>query len=395
MTTPNDSTFPQRLLAAPPVERYEYFANWRVVHPKLIQAKDEVLQAIRYAGDSRVIHLFGCTGVGKTTLRLWVEKILLEEAWELMEREPDAIPIASVVTPPPDQGPFNWRDVYVQTMHALGEPKSLIAQKGRHCSSAEAQARLQFIPEGKLAVAPILPRQELRLAMTGCLHMRQVKVLFYDDAQHFQTVTKAQRLQDQMDNLKWTADVTGTKIVLVGTYDLLNLIDLSGQLARRSASIHFARYHASEKEEFKQFTSVVYAFQRHLPFAEESGLVDRCEYLYERCLGCVGLLKDWLVRALAQALEYDEKRLTEERLEACTDVRKLVAVAKEAVVGERRVYAVDGLYAELQGLLKSASHFPTPVAQPGQLVSTRKPKGKPGQRAAKRDPVGPIAPGVA
>jgi len=386
MTTSSASTFPQQLLAAAPVQRYEYFVNWRVVHPKLVQARDELWQAIRYAGDRRVIHLFGCTGVGKTTLRLWVEKLLTEEAWEELEQDPDVIPVASVVTPAPDQGPFSWRDVYVQTMHALGEPKSLIAKKRPN--------RLQFIPEDKLAVAPTLPRQELRLAMTGCLHMRRVKVLFYDDAQHFQMVTKAQRLQDQMDNLKWTADVTGTKIVLVGTYDLLHLIDLSGQLARRSASIHFARYHADVKEEFKQFASVVYAFQRHLPLAEESNLVDRCDYLYDRCLGCIGILKDWLVRALAQALEGGEKRLTEKRLEACTDVRKLVAVAKEAVAGEQRVYAVDGLYAELQGLLKSASRLPTPVTQPDQRVSTRKPKGKPGQRAAKRDPVGSVVPEV-
>jgi len=386
MSTSSDSTFPCQLLAAPPIQRYEYFANWRVVHPQLVQAKDELLQAIHYAGDHRIIHLFGCTGVGKTTLRLWVEKILNEEAWAQIEQESDAIPIASIVTPAPDQGPFNWRDIYVQTMHVLGEPSALIARKQRN--------RLQFIPEDKLAVAPTLPRQELRLAMTACLHMRQVKVLFYDDAQHFQMVTKAQRLQDQMDNLKWMADVTGIQIVLVGTYDLLNLIDLSGQLARRSASIHFARYHADDRAEFKQFASVVYAFQRHLPLAEEYDLVDRCAYLYERCLGCIGLLKDWLGRALAQSLDEGEERLTEKRLEACTDMRKVVAVAKEVVTGEQRIYVADGLYAELQGLLKSASRIPTPVTQPDQRSLPQKPQNKPGQRAAKRDPVGQVKPDV-
>jgi hypothetical protein len=380
MTTANDSTFPPQLLTAPAVQRYEYFFNWRVVHPKLMQAKDELWQAIRYPGDSHVIQLFGCTGIGKTTLRLWVEKLLTTEAWEQLERDPDVIPVASIVTPTPDQGPFNWRDVYVQTMHALGEPQSLITRKKPN--------RLQFLPEDKLAIAPTLPRQELRLAMTGCLHLRRVNVLFYDDAQHFQMVTKAQRLQDQMDNLKWMADVTGIKIVLVGTYDLLNLIDLSGQLARRSVTVHFARYHPDVTEEFKQFASVVYAFQSHLPLAEPPNLVDRCDYLYERCLGCIGLLKDWLARALGQALNHGEETLTEKRLEACTDIRKLVAVAKEAVAGEQRLYAVDGLYAELQSLLKSAARVPTPMPQPPQPVVAHKPKGKPGQRAARRDPVG-------
>jgi hypothetical protein len=149
-----------------------------------------------------------------------------------------------------------------------------------------------------------------------------------------------------MDNLKWTADITGTQIVLVGTYDLLHLIDLSGQLARRSVSIHFARYHAESRDEFRQFASVVYAFQRHLPLPDESDLVSRCDYLYEYCLGCIGLLKDWLVRTLGQTLDANEKRLTETRLEACIDVRKLVAVAKEAIAGEQRLAAIDERSAE-------------------------------------------------
>lgn len=222
----------QNYLTASLTERYAYFHNWHVVHPKLTQAKDELWQAIRYAGDRRVVHLFGCPGVGKMTLRLWVEKLLIENAGDSLAGNPDAIPVASMITPTPDQGPFNWRDVYIQTMHALGEPTSLIARK--HAN------RLQSVPTEKLAIAPTLPRQELRLALTTCLHMRHVQVLFYDDAQHFQMVTKAQRLQDQMDNLKCLSDVTGTQIVLVGTYDLLNLLDLSGQLARRSTLVHFS-----------------------------------------------------------------------------------------------------------------------------------------------------------
>ncbi len=371
--------FPSARLATP-AEPYRDFHNWRVVHPKLTQARDALWQAIHYAGDRRVIHLVGCTGVGKTTLRLWVEKLLTEEARETLAQDPDFIPVASVVTPAPDQGPFSWRDVYIQTMHALGEPASLIARKQSN--------RIQFMPADKLAIAPTLPRQELRLAMTGCLHRRHVQVLFYDDAQHFQMVTKAQRLQDQMDNLKWLSDVTGTCIVLVGTYDLLNLLDLNGQLARRSATLHFARYHGDEKEEFQQFASVVYAFQQRLPLAEESTLVDRCDYLYEHCLGCIGLLKDWLEQALAQALEQGEKKLTEKRLERCIDKRKLVTIAKEAITGEQRVYGTDGLEAEWQGLLKSAARIPTSVRQPDQPVSTRPVKRQPGQRAAKRDLVG-------
>lgn len=378
----SDSAFPYHLLTAPPAERYTYFRNWRVIHPKLVQARDDLLQAIHYGADGRVIHLFGCTGVGKTTVRLWIEKILTEAAQEQMVANPDYIPVASVVTPAPDQGPFSWHDVYVQTLHALSEPSLLISR-----SSKKKIQRLQFVPDAKLLAAPRTPRTELRLAMISCLHRRGVTTLFYDDAHHFQMVTKAQRLQDQMENLKWLSDVTGIAIILAGTYDVLNLMDLSGQLARRSTTIHFARYHAEDSQEFQQFANVVYAFQRHLPLAEQPNLIDRCDYLYERSLGCIGLLKEWLERTLVEVLERGETTLTEKQLEKCADLRKLVAVAKEAVAGEQRLYAADGLHAELQGLLKSAARIPSPTT-PAKPASTRQSKRRPGERVAKRDLVG-------
>ncbi len=376
----SERSFPQHLISAAPDERFAYFHNWRVVHPQLVQAKNELLQAIRYAGDRRLIHLVGCTGVGKTTLRQWVEHLLLEERQAELAEDPDRLPIASLVTPAPDQGPFNWRDVYIQTMHALGEPQSLTARKDPR--------PLPFPSANKLAVAPTLPRQELRLALTGCLHMRRVQVLFYDDAQHFQMVTKAQRLQDQMDNLKWLSDATGIRLVLVGTYDLLNLLDLSGQLARRSATIHFARYHAEEPTEFKQFAGVVYAFQQHLPLAEEVNLIDHCAEIYAHCLGCIGLLKEGLERALAQALASGAERLTEKWWEECTDVRALVAVAKEAIAGEQRLYGAEGLAAEWQGLRKSVARMPTMEKRSTPTAAQVPAQRQPGQRTAHRDPVG-------
>ncbi|MCO5189463.1 MAG: ATP-binding protein [Anaerolineae bacterium] len=379
MTT---SSFPKRLLTASSQERYAYFHGWHVMHPKLLEARDALLQAIQYDGHNRVIHLFGCTGVGKTTLRLWLEKLLMEAAQAEMRANPDYVPVASVVTPAPDQGPFNWRDVYVQTLHVLNEPSMLIRSRNRPQS-------LQFVPEAKLRIAPKMPRAELRLAMVGSLYQRGVKVLFYDDAQHLQMVTKAQRLQDQMENLKWLSDVSETTIVLVGTYDVLNLIDLSGQLARRSTTIHFARYHAEDSVEFQQFANVVYAFQQHMPLKEPPKLVEHCDYLYERTLGCVGLLKGWLERVLVRLLaDGSDSCITEELLKSCTDVRKLVAVAKEAVAGEQRVYATEGLQAELQGLLQTAARIPQPSKQIARPISTRQNKHRPGERRAKRDKVG-------
>lgn len=284
------SAFPHELLNASAKQRLAYFKNWLTSHPKLIETRDALMDALQptdsptRTGSASIIQVFGCTGVGKTTLRNWVERLLMEEATGAgrLCHDPGCIPIVSVITPPPDQGPFSWRDVYVQTLQALGEPRELMTKK--HIT------QLNFIPEDKLLHAPTTARPELRLALASALYHRHTRTVFFDEAQHFQRVTQAQRLQDQMDNLKWTAEVSGAQFVLIGTFDLLNLTDLSGQLARRSVNIHFDRYHAERVEEFKQFAGVALSFQRHLPLAVEPDLLRLSEYLYERSVGCVGIL---------------------------------------------------------------------------------------------------------
>lgn len=381
MSTHTQDTFPPELLQATKAQRLAYFKAHTSDHAKLRQAARELWQAIYYGGDHQIIHLYGCTSVGKSTLLRRIERAVTRVARTEMQGDPDLIPISGVIILPPNQATFNWRDVYLLTMGALGQPPALV-------SKLEPK-RLQFQPHESVAPAPKLPRQELRLNMVATLKRRRVKVLLYDEAQHFQRVTRAQHLQNQMDNLKWLAEETGTTIVLIGTYDLLNLVDLSGQLARRSTCIHFSRYHADDEQEWREFCTTVKSFQVHLPLAEMPKLVECAEYLYKGTFGCVGLLKDWLSRALAKALAEEATTLTEAHLEACVDYTKLVAVVQEAIHGDKRVLKRDNLRAKLDTLLKSASGFPILDDETEESPPVPRSKNKPGHRTAKRDPVGP------
>lgn len=394
--TASAPAFPHELLNASVKQRLAYFKNWLTSHPKLIETRNALMEALQptdcpaNTGSASIIQVFGCTGVGKTTLRNRVERLLMEEAAGAgrLCHDPGCIPIVSVITPPPDQGPFSWRDVYVQTLQALDEPRALMNKK--HIT------QLNFIPEDKVLHAPTTARPELRLALASALYHRHTHIVFFDEAQHFQRVTQAQRLQDQMDNLKWTAEVSGAQFVLIGTFDLLNLTDLSGQLARRSVNIHFDRYHAERAEEFKQFAGVVLSFQRHLPLAVEPDLLRLSEYLYERSVGCVGILKDWLMRALSEALKRGERTLTQAHLDKHLDMRKAVAVAREAATGEQRLKSNEVLYAELKSCLSLAEAAPASapsshMQKPPRLQRTRRRGGRVGQRRAVRDDIAPGA----
>lgn len=93
MSAPNtlSERFPRDLLSATKHVRHQYFCNWMVEHPRLVEAKETLLSAIRYANGpagQSLIQIVGCSGVGKTTLKHWVER-LLKEAEATMQATQD------------------------------------------------------------------------------------------------------------------------------------------------------------------------------------------------------------------------------------------------------------------------------------------------------------------
>jgi hypothetical protein len=123
--------------------------------------------------------------------------------------------------------------------------------------------------------------------------------------------------------------------VLVGTYDLLVFRNLSAQLSRRSIDIHFSRYRAANEADMRAFRSVLWSFQRNVPLEEEPDLLQHWKYCYERTIGCVGVLKDWLTRALAEAMEKGEKTLSRALLEQhALSVDRCDQMITEAMAGE-------------------------------------------------------------
>jgi predicted adenine nucleotide alpha hydrolase (AANH) superfamily ATPase len=87
-------------------------------------------------------------------------------------------------------------------------------------------------------------------------------------------------------------------------------------LSRRSIDVHLTRYRAELPEDRQVFINTVQTFEKELPFPDASDLVSNWEYLYERSLGCIGILKQWLVRAATVALDKGSRKLTTCNLES-------------------------------------------------------------------------------
>jgi hypothetical protein len=181
---------------------------------------------------------------------------------------------------------------------------------------------------------------------------------------------------------------------MIGTYDLLAFRNLSGQLSRRSLDVHFSRYRVDRPGEAAIFMNVVRSFASHLPVNDPDEFAVDWEFLYERSVGCIGILKDWLAQALSVMLRRGASQLERRDLEACAlSVNQCEKILSECVEGEmlleesdesrRRLRARLGLDAtQIAKARQSRSTVPTTHAQRARV------NRRPGQRIAKRDPIG-------
>jgi energy-coupling factor transporter ATP-binding protein EcfA2 len=368
--------FPAPLLNAPWPARLKHFQDFTVAHPRLVDAKDRLLAAIRECAPNSVILVLGPTGVGKTTLRMRVEQILSAESLAALQADPASLPVVSIEAVAPPSGSFNWRDHFRRMLYEMNEP--LIDQK-RKMESCDGDVR--FMPGIKAH------GEQYHYAVEQALRYRRPRAVLVDEAQHLAKMASGRRLLDQLDVIKSIANRTGTVHVLFGTYDLLAFRNLSGQLSRRSVDVHFCRYRAGDAEDRRTFLNVLGSFERQMPLPEPPELVANWEFLYERSIGCVGVLKEWLVRALAAALSRGASKLTHRDLSAqALTISQCEKMLAEVTEGEARLTESDGA----RSRFRLALGLPGIEVDQGRMSAPAPAQQRrmPGQRYAKRDPIG-------
>ena len=123
-----------------------------------------------------------------------------------------------------------------------------------------------------------------------------------------------------------------------------------------------------------------------MPLPEPPDLVTSWEYLYERSIGCVGILKDWLVRGLATAIRQSAPTLKLKHLEKhALSVSQCDRLIEEAARGESQ-FRED---ADALVRLRLRLGFPArahAAETPADATNRRRPR--PGQRHPKREAVG-------
>ena len=205
--------------------------------------------------------------------------------------------------------------------------------------------------------------------------------------------------------------------MLAGPYELFRFRNTRGQLARRGRDLHFARYHVERADERKEFVAAVKYLLGRVPLScDLDALLKRWRWFAEGSVGCIGILKDWLVDAVAATLAQGETSLTEEVLtQTMPHPAKRVSLEMEARAGEHKVALHNSEGAkQFQALLKKPAKAADGKTEPPQGSRPGSPEASPtneitkpasatlpmpqvspkptqprvGQRAPERDPVG-------
>jgi hypothetical protein len=292
---------------------------------------------------------------------------------------PSPHPLLMLEAVPPDGMTFNRAAYYRAALTQLGE--AYYKQWSLVDINVEQTWETKTRSKGKGRVAQFNDSPELRQAMEDALIRRGVRAVVIDEAQHLMQVASGAKLLDQLDWIKSMTNMTGVVHVLVGTYDLLNFRNLSGQVARRGHDIHFPRYQFQHEADRKAFQGALLQLLHHQPLqADLQALLNHWYYFYERSIGCVGVLKDWLVRVVAAALREDDHQLSLARLQAhALSNAQCESMAADAHAAEQKLHYTESSREHLWSLLGMSGLALQPSALPGSVSST--PASPPGQAA--------------
>lgn len=369
-------------LTKPRNARLEHFRAYTVAHPRLIEARDQLMDAIRDSEPNTLVLVFGPTGVGKTTLRLKAEQTLVDGFRTEADMDRERTPVVSVEAVAPESGNFSWSDHFKRLLRQMNDP--LVEHKQRR--------QIMSSPQEPFQAGPRTRTEDYRYALEQALLCRRPTAVMIDEAQHVAKMASGRRLLDQLDVIKSIANRTGTVHVLFGTYDLLAFRNLGGQVSRRSVDVHFPRYRAEDPSDRQVFLNVLHSFGQRLALPEEFDLVSHWEYLYERSVGCVGVLKQWFVKALCTALRRGRSSITLQDLELnALSVAQCEKMLAEAAEGEARFAGNPRSRAQLRSRLGLPSESAQRATIGTQVRREEARSGKnmhPGRRKPTRDVVG-------
>lgn len=298
-------------------------------HPRIAALSQEIQSLIFPGSQSSILLVCGPTGVGKSTLSKHLVKVQLEKHHTLLEADASIIPAVYVQAPASGEKEFSWRKFYEDILEQLeGHGLNL-----RHQNFGVDPTTGTMYRPGRKCRSTL---GDLRSAVESSLRERGTQFLVIDEAAHLLHNSNRKSLYIQLDALKSLANAGNTQIILVGSYDLYQLMSLSAQLARRTHVLHFERYRQDRPQDVNDFRTCLRQFVNILPHSWKDMYLKHAEDLMENSLGCIGTLSSILIRAVRFAESSGD--LTFEMLErASLTQAQFSQIQEEIIDGEAQI----------------------------------------------------------
>ena len=369
---------PEKVLAAGRLERCEWFSQRILDHPRMREVREKLLRALEPSSPTQVIAVCGPTGVGKSTLMKSVARTLRKQYAGL---GPGSTPVVEMECPWFESRPYDFnRQHWIRLLQAMGDHFV-----NDHFDPDEAAKRRRGGIE-RIAAGRRSSGADLRLAAERYLNLRQTRAVFLDEAQHMVSIRASGDLHEHMDVIKSFGNATGVKQVLFGTEKLCELLRRNAQLARRTEEIFFPPYYAGSNSgpDLESFSTIFGQLFLTLPVAKPArfNLAKHFDEVYMRSAGCVGILKDWLSRALDHTLHSARESVSIGDLKATVDSDARLKAVVDGIVEFRRFTDDQPSLSSIRSQLR----MPPPSSTPGRRPSVPRSR-RPGQRDPHHDRV--------
>jgi hypothetical protein len=260
----------EQAIAGSAKDKILYMDSLVIPHKKLKKLVSELRLLMTAGVGLSVTIVIGPGGIGKSSLgRKQLEYLLQHYAIEIQE-DPSVIPAVMVEVDPPDkEGEINFTLLYSRLCSGLLAPSALDGFS---------------IPRDPSDLLINLARTS-RLMFESAVKGRSLRHLILDEAIHF-----AQSSTDPLhygNLLKSLSNRSGFNLLLLGAYGSEELIEASGQLARRVSVLHYDRY-TSSKDDYLEYASFIKSVAAEMPYRFEIDLEKHIEYLFDGTFGLPG-----------------------------------------------------------------------------------------------------------
>ena len=362
-------------------EQGNAYSKTRVRLTMQTKAKEDLEFASQTSEEVSLIVLAGPTGTGKSTI---IEEYATEYyASRRADMMADASlkPLAFAQAIASGDLAIDWTRLHCDLLESLQDPFANIRSMRRDGRQALRVHKGETPAEAQM-------REQLESVMRAMKTDRAI----IDEAHHVIRGKGRAKPGDRLDMLKSQAQSSGAKWILVGTHDLPQYLEHSGQLARRTQVIRLDRYRYTDQAELNEFASAATAMFKAMPSKPEfPSVAANIKFYHVGSIGCPGVLKDWLGRAYMRALRAGRNEVTIEDLTKTRLGRRALATINREVLASERTRSEDndGPDAELEQAILMGLNYKPNGAQPGASAqrAERAGKNKPFERAGVRDTV--------